>query len=44
MREVFCEDAIAWLNKNQISDGNSLIASMPDISEFHGMSLVEWKQ
>jgi hypothetical protein len=44
MREVFCEDAIKWLSENHISEGNSLIASMPDISEFHGTSLSDWKQ
>ena len=43
MRNVFCDDAIVWLNKTEISDGSSLIASMPDISEFHGLSLADWK-
>ena len=41
-RTVYCEDAITWLNSQQKLEGCSLVASMPDISEF-SLSLEEWK-
>lgn len=43
-RTVYCEDALEWLEKNPVLEGCSLIASMPDISEFHGFSLEQWKE
>lgn len=43
-RIVYCEDALVWLEKNPVLSGCSLIASMPDISEFHGHSLEQWKE
>ena len=43
-RTVHCDDALDWLLKNPILEGSSLLASMPDISEFHGFSLQEWKE
>jgi hypothetical protein len=42
MRTVICADAIQWLKENPITEG-SLIASLPDISEFQKFSLEEWK-
>ena len=42
-RKVFCADAIQWLKDNTITEG-SLVASLPDISEFQQSSLVQWKQ
>lgn len=43
-RVVYNEDALNWLERSPILEGCSLIASMPDISEFHGISLVAWKE
>lgn len=43
-REVFCDDAIEWLNQGHIPQDASLIASMPDISEFPKYTLTEWKE
>ncbi|MFA6237866.1 MAG: hypothetical protein WC635_11100 [Bacteriovorax sp.] len=42
-RIVHCEDALVWLENSPVLEGCSLIASMPDISEFHGFSLEKWK-
>jgi hypothetical protein len=42
-RSVFCEDAISWLESREIQTGCSLVTSMPDISEFPGYSLSDWK-
>jgi hypothetical protein len=42
-RSVYCEDAIAWLESKEIQNGCSFVTSMPDISEFPGYSLVDWK-
>lgn len=44
MRTVFCDDALEWLKKSEIKPGTSVIASMPDISEFTGMPLEKWKE
>ena len=43
MREVLTEDAIAWLERQPVLDGASLVASLPDYSEFPTLSLEEWK-
>lgn len=43
-RVVYCEDALVWLENSPILSGCSLIASMPDISEFHGYTLAGWKE
>ena len=43
-RVVYCEDALIWLQNSPVLEGCSLIASMPDISEFHGMLIDEWKE
>ncbi len=42
-RTVHHADAIHWLRDRPILDGCSIIASMPDISEFPKMNLQEWK-
>ena len=44
IRIVHCEDALAWLENTPILNNSSLIASMPDISEFHGYTLGTWKE
>jgi hypothetical protein len=43
-REVICGDALEWLNSQPILEGCSLVASMPDISEFSNMPLNGWKE
>jgi hypothetical protein len=43
-RIVHCDDAIEWLTNSPVLEDCSLIASMPDISEFHNMSLTAWKE
>src|SRR3989344_5719885 len=43
-REVFCQDAISWLNEFKMSDDYSFLGSLPDISEFPSYSLDEWKE
>ncbi len=42
-RTVHATDAIAWLQAHPVQPGTSLIASLPDFSEFPGLSLAEWK-
>lgn len=42
-RNVFCADALEWLEQNALSDDCSLLASIPDISEFNHHDLVKWK-
>jgi hypothetical protein len=42
-RQVFCEDALTWLNDFNEKSGHSFLGSLPDISEFPGFSLEEWK-
>lgn len=42
-RVVHTEDATFWLDQNPIIPNSSLIASMPDYSEFPNMSIEEWK-
>lgn len=43
-RTVHCTDAIEWLKAQSTLDGCSLLASMPDISEFPGYTLSQWKE
>jgi len=43
MRTVFTEDAIAWLKNHPINLDSSLVASMPDFSEFPQLTLTDWK-
>lgn len=42
-RLVHCDDAIAWLNNFGETSGHSFLGSLPDISEFPGYSLKQWK-
>jgi hypothetical protein len=44
-RIVECADALVWLEANSKESlaGSSLVASMPDISEFTNYSLEQWK-
>lgn len=44
MREVLTEDAIAWLERQPVLDGASLIASLPDYSEFPSLILLQWQE
>ncbi len=43
-RIVHTADAIEWLNSQRILTGSSVVGSLPDISEFQGYSLSEWKE
>lgn len=43
-REVYCDDALTWLKNYQDKGGASFLGSLPDISEFPGYSLEEWKK
>ncbi len=42
-RELFCSDVFEWLNQNPLTDGTSVVASMPDFSEFSNTTLGEYK-
>lgn len=42
MREVFCEDALAWLRLRAPLEGCSLVTSLPDVSEFAGFAV--WRK
>lgn len=44
MRTVYTEDAIDWLKNSPQIEESSLIASLPDISEFSNWSLPDWKE
>lgn len=44
MREVFCDDALTWLKKAPMPLNSSIIASLPDVSEFPHLNLEEWKE
>ena len=44
LRIVECGDALAWLESQQKIEGASIVASMPDISEFNNYTLAEWKE
>lgn len=41
-RTVYCEDAVIWLEKHEPLAGCSILASLPDISEFRGYSFEKW--
>lgn len=43
-RQVFCADALEWLNLYQAQPDHSFIASLPDKSEFQSLTLNEWKK
>lgn len=42
-RTVYCDDALDWLSKNIIIPHSSMVASLPDISEFPHYTLAQWK-
>ena len=44
-RIVFCTDAIEWLESETKESlaGSSMVASLPDISEFTNYTLEKWK-
>lgn len=42
-REVYCEDALSWLQAREVLSGCSIVTSMPDASEFPSLGLAEWK-
>ncbi len=42
-RQVHCEDALAWLERQGPLAGCSLVTSMPDHSEFPSLTLDAWK-
>lgn len=43
LRAVLVDDAIQWLKQYNSEEGASLVASLPDISEFPHFSLDQWK-
>ncbi len=43
-RIVHTADALEWLRSQEVLNGSSLVGSLPDISEFPGYSLAEWKK
>lgn len=43
-RIVECADAIEWLNSQTTCTDASIVASMPDISEFSNYTLPQWKE
>ncbi len=42
-RIIYCDDALAWLDNHTVLEGSSLVGSMPDISEFSGMTVPQYK-
>ncbi|MBX7145237.1 MAG: SAM-dependent methyltransferase [Oligoflexia bacterium] len=42
-RQVLCVDALEWLRSTAPIPGSSVLASLPDISEFPSYSLEQWK-
>lgn len=42
-RLIHCADAVEWLKSSPILSGASLVASLPDISEFPNWNLPQWK-
>lgn len=43
-RVVHCEDATSWLSKQDPLSSSSLVASLPDVSEFPGHSRAQWEE
>lgn len=43
-RSVHCADAIDWLVEAEVQTDSSFVASLPDISEFPGFTLNDWKE
>lgn len=44
VRIVHCEDALKWLGTSTVEEDFSFVASMPDFSEFPGLTLTQWKE
>ncbi len=44
MREVFNVDVLDWLNQNELPPKTSIVASIPDISEFHSTDINSYRQ
>lgn len=42
-RTVHTADALEWLKQSRVGPGHSFVTSMPDFSEFTGVTLTEWK-
>ena len=42
-RQVFCEDALGWLEQRGVLEGSSLVTSLPDFSEFPKLRLKAWQ-
>ncbi len=42
-REVFCEDALHWLEARGTLEGCSIITSLPDVSELPHLGLEGWR-
>jgi hypothetical protein len=42
-REIFHQDALVWLSERPVLMGSSIITSLPDLSEFPGQSIEQWK-
>lgn len=40
---IECTDAVEWLKNQPVLEGCSLIASLPDVSEFPKLTLEDWK-
>ncbi len=43
-REVICADALEWLADGEPLLGAAVITSLPDVCEFNGLSLGEWRR
>jgi len=43
-RTVHCLDAVGWLRASGVIEQASFVASLPDISEFSGLSLDGWRE
>ncbi|MFN8611983.1 MAG: SAM-dependent methyltransferase [Vulcanimicrobiota bacterium] len=43
LREVYCQDALAWLELHGVLPDSSLVTSLPDFSEFPALSLEQWQ-
>ena len=43
-RIVHTADALEWLRSYNVEEGTSIVGSLPDISEFSGTSLEDWKK
>lgn len=44
IRTVYCEDALKWLETRSVLKDCSLVASLPDFSEFQSFTVEQWKE